>query len=137
MSEAGKLDLDLARRALEIARARGLAEIELESGDDRFFARLGPRKPKRGPLAPVAVENAEPELPREAMIRASLVGYFRPRAAALVPGDRVEAEEIIGSISALGISTEIEAGVAGTVTEVRVEPNEPVEYGQVLAVILP
>jgi biotin carboxyl carrier protein len=45
----------------------------------------------------------------------------------------VERGEIVAVVSGLGLDTEVEAPAGGEIVEVRVKPDQPVEYGQVLA----
>lgn len=52
-------------------------------------------------------------------------------------GDRVEAGAVLCILEAMKLMNEIEAEVAGTVREVLVRNEEPVEYGQVLVRIAP
>ncbi|HZJ10409.1 MAG TPA: acetyl-CoA carboxylase biotin carboxyl carrier protein, partial [Trueperaceae bacterium] len=73
---------------------------------------------------------------------APIVGTFyaspSPEAPAYVsPGEKVKPGSVLCIIEAMKLMNEIEAEVAGTVREVLVENDEPVEYGQVLFRIEP
>ncbi|QRN80300.1 MAG: acetyl-CoA carboxylase biotin carboxyl carrier protein, partial [Nocardiopsis sp. BM-2018] len=70
-------------------------------------------------------------------VTAPIVGTFyaapAPDAPNYVkPGDRVQVGAVLCIIEAMKLMNEIEAEVAGTVVEVLVKNEDPVEYGQVL-----
>lgn len=126
------LDFDLVRHALRTARAHGFAEVELSVGEDRFSARLGALP--QGAVLSSADEETEPE---PFPIPCSLVGYYQPAAKPLSVGDAIAVGQVIAVVNALGIANEVESPVAGEVVEVLVEPNQAVEYGQILARVKP
>jgi len=68
-------------------------------------------------------------------VTAPMVGYYR--AGTLEVGAKVKKGDIIAAVAALGLANDIEAPADGEIDEVFVEPNQPVEYGQVLARIKP
>jgi acetyl-CoA carboxylase biotin carboxyl carrier protein len=75
-------------------------------------------------------------------VLAPIVGTFyaasSPDAADLVRvGDRVKVGQVLCIIEAMKLMNEIEAEVAGTVVEILVRNEDPVEYGQVLFRIAP
>ncbi len=70
-------------------------------------------------------------------VRAPIVGTFYAAPAPEVPpyvkvGDRVEEGTVLCIIEAMKLMNEIEAERAGTVVEILVRNEEPVEYGQAL-----
>ncbi|MBA2666019.1 MAG: acetyl-CoA carboxylase biotin carboxyl carrier protein [Trueperaceae bacterium] len=70
-------------------------------------------------------------------VAAPIVGTFYASAAPDVApyvkvGDRVKAGAILCIIEAMKLMNEIESEVAGTIVEVLVDNEDPVEYGQVL-----
>lgn len=99
------------------------------------------------PDAPAAVVTAEPAAAPAASanlkeVNAPIVGTFyaaaSPDAAPFVKeGDRVQVGQVLCIIEAMKLMNEIEAEVAGTVVEICVRNEEPVEYGQVLFTIEP
>lgn len=129
-----KLDSDLVRHALSVARQHGFGEVEVGIGEERFSARLE-SAPKRQSHA--KSQSGTPKEPDLQTITATLVGYYREAPVPLEVGARVRAGEVVAVISALGIANDVESKVAGEVVEVMVEPNQPVEYGQVLAKVKP
>jgi acetyl-CoA carboxylase biotin carboxyl carrier protein len=131
------MDLQLVKHALKVARSSGFTEMELTVGSDSFSARLEPEAAVRG------VRNDDPEPPQEAAapetidLKATLVGYYRPGKVPLEIGAHISAGEAVATIAALGISNDLESPATGEVVELLVEPNQPVEFGQVLARIKP
>jgi acetyl-CoA carboxylase biotin carboxyl carrier protein len=88
-----------------------------------------------GPLsAPPAEVTAASRL---VDVAAPIVGTFyaspAPDAGPYVkPGDRVQVGAVLCIIEAMKLMNEIEAEVSGTIVEVLVKNEDPVEYGQVL-----
>jgi acetyl-CoA carboxylase biotin carboxyl carrier protein len=75
-------------------------------------------------------------------ITAPIVGTFyasaSPEAPAYVKvGDKIEAGKVLCIIEAMKLMNEIEAETSGTIAEVLVKNEEPVEYGQVLFRVSP
>ncbi|TVR89795.1 MAG: acetyl-CoA carboxylase biotin carboxyl carrier protein [Trueperaceae bacterium] len=86
------------------------------------------------PAAPTAEPVAASRL---VDVTAPIVGTFYAAPAPDVPnyvkpGDRVQVGAVLCIIEAMKLMNEIEADVAGTVVEVLVKNEDPVEYGQVL-----
>jgi len=96
------------------------------------------------PAAPVAVEPAPTPAPvpvsaaaKGVEVVAPIVGTFyaspSPDVGPFVKtGDRVKVGQVLCIIEAMKLMNEIESEVAGTVVEVAVRNEDPVEYGQVL-----
>lgn len=127
------LDKDLIRHALTVARERGFAEVEIETDSGYFSASLD--KAKRAPragaaAAPVSVDS-KPDGVLE--IKSPLVGYFRFGSSPLEPGKVVNRGDVVATISALGLTNDVESAHSGEISEVLVTEGQPVEYGQVLA----
>ena len=129
-----ELSQEVIEHALSVARKHGFAEIELASGGAAFRAKLDPTsKPKAKKGA-----SAHPEAPAEPTakpLRASVVGYYAAAPKALKVGQRVKAGDLVATITALGISNDVEANVTGEIVEVLVEDGQPVEFGQALALV--
>jgi acetyl-CoA carboxylase biotin carboxyl carrier protein len=75
-------------------------------------------------------------------ITAPIVGTFyasaSPEAAVFVKvGDKVEPGKVLCIIEAMKLMNEIEAETSGTIAEILVKNEEPVEYGQVLFRVSP
>ncbi|MEZ4631655.1 MAG: acetyl-CoA carboxylase biotin carboxyl carrier protein [Deinococcales bacterium] len=75
-------------------------------------------------------------------VKAPIVGTFytaaSPDAPAFVKeGDKIQPGKVLCIIEAMKLMNEIEAEVSGTIAEILVRNEEPVEYGQVLFTIDP
>lgn len=125
-------DLELIRHALEVARAHGVAEVELEVGDLAFSASLAPQPaPVR---ASAAVESRDENA--DSGVRAivsPLVGYLNSAKAPLSVGQTVAKGHVVAVVSALGLANDVESPFDGEIVEVLVEPESPVEFGQPIA----
>ena len=99
-----------------------------------------PAAPSSAPAASAPTETAPPEsaaTSRFAEVKAPIVGTFyeapTPDAPPFVKvGDRVAAGTVLCIIEAMKLMNEIEAEVAGTLKEILVKNEDPVEYGQAL-----
>ena len=74
------------------------------------------------------------------VVKSPMVGTFyrasQPGADPFVQlGSKVGEQDVLCLIEAMKLLNEIEAGKAGTVTQILVENGQPVEYGQPLFVI--
>jgi acetyl-CoA carboxylase biotin carboxyl carrier protein len=131
-----------------------LSEIDLREGDLRIRLRRGPHgvvaslpataatltapgdatRPSPAPQAP-----AEPAKPAKALleIKSPGPGTFyvaaNPGAEPFVRvGSRVTPATVVGVLEAMKLFTEIAADCTGTIMEILVENQQPVEYNQVL-----
>lgn len=94
------------------------------------------------PAAAPPAELAKLAVPGRTEVRAPVVGVFhRARevdgAALAQEGDRVDGTKAIGVIETLGIVSDVVASVAGRVAEFVAEDGQAVEYGALIAVIVP
>ena len=155
------MDAKELKRVLEAIKDAELSELMLETPDYKLTIRRGggvqatpapasaastaPAQPQPTATAPAAapITQALQETPAPAPksnlveVTAPIVGTFyaspSPDAAVFVKvGDRVRAGQVLCIIEAMKLMNEIEAEVSGTVREVLVKNEEPVEYGQVL-----
>jgi acetyl-CoA carboxylase biotin carboxyl carrier protein len=131
-----------------------LSEIDLREGDLRIRLRRGPREAVAvtppvaapvnaaaapAPAPPPPTANAEPARPTKALhlIKSPTPGTYyaapSPDAEPFVRvGSRVTPDTVVCVIEAMKIFNEIQAECSGVITEVLVENQQPVEYGQVL-----
>jgi acetyl-CoA carboxylase biotin carboxyl carrier protein len=130
-----------------------LAEIDLRDGTLRIRMRRGTRgevlapeilpgaksAPPVAAPAPAAPQAAEPDKPAKNLvpIKSPTPGTFynapSPEAEAFVRvGSRVTPTTVVCIIEAMKIFNEINADCSGVITEILVENQQPVEYGQVL-----
>jgi acetyl-CoA carboxylase biotin carboxyl carrier protein len=133
------IDFDLVRHALDVAVQSQMNEVELEIGDAKFSAVIEKKAASKPATALVAETASQPATEPEATtkpIKATSVGIFRTAKVPLIAGATVEKGDLIGTIFALGISTEIHAMIAGTIADILVEDGDPVEYAQPIMEIL-
>jgi acetyl-CoA carboxylase biotin carboxyl carrier protein len=149
------MDIRKIQKIIELVQNSDLAEIEIKEGEEsirinRYSTAAAPAAPVHyapapaatvinlGEAAPVAV--AAPEAARGHMVKSPMVGTFyrsaSPGSKAFVEvGTSVTAGQTLCIIEAMKILNQIEADKSGTITQILVDNNEPVEYGQPLFVI--
>jgi len=100
--------------------------------------------PSHASSAPIAAKAPSMVSAHEGLLQVTspMVGTFyaapEPGAAAFVAlGQRVQEDTQVCIIEVMKLMSSIEAGVKGTIAEVAVKNNEPVEFGQVLFWIRP
>lgn len=127
------IDSDLIKHALRVARERGFAEVEIETETGKFSASL--EKVKKLPQTVAQAATSAKEKPSNGLydIKAPLVGYYSQAKPALASGINVSKGDVIASISALGLSNDVESPQEGEIVEVLVADGDPVQYGQVIA----
>ena len=118
LSRAGEPPFRLTLQRAASKRNRRVADRE-----------TAPRKAAPRTASPDSSASGEVE------IVSTSVGVFRPRAVPLQEGDEVKAGEVVGSVEALKVPSEITSEVAGRITSMRVTEGQGVEYGQVLFII--
>lgn len=147
---AGKADLisvEHLQRLVRLLDASDVCEVEITSAVLRTHLVL--RKAKATvtsqqaevliPCAGSAEEGPAPAA-TERKVVAPLVGIFhcwaKPKGGSLVAvGDRVKVGQLVATIQSLNLINEVEAPVAGRVTEILVQDGQAVEYGQPLMTI--
>ncbi|OWU65747.1 MAG: hypothetical protein CBB60_003105 [Armatimonadetes bacterium Cent15-Ar3] len=133
------IDFDLVRHALDIAVQSQMNEVELEVGDAKFSAVIHKKAAPKAAPAPVnetSVSSEQEVAPSSKPIKAPSVGIFRTAKVPLIAGATVEKGDVVGTIFALGISSDIQANIAGTISDILVEDGDPVEYGQPVMEVL-
>ena len=132
------LDTDTIRHALTTAREHGFVQIRLKSGDESFRAVVEPQvENEEAPsmaLAEILIDGPQDQATE---IKAPCVGYFQGGTEELKVDDQLETGEVVGVINALGLKNDVIAKKGGRIVEVCVTPNQPVEYGQVIARVKP
>lgn len=147
------MNLDALKKIIKVVEESDIDELEIRG----FFRRI--RVTKRLPaqvLAPPGSSSASTvkevtvgkkktiEEPEEklASIKAPMVGTFyhspSPGASPYVDiGDQVTPGKVVCVIEAMKVMNEIESEITGTVKQVLVKNEEPVEYGQNLFLVEP
>jgi acetyl-CoA carboxylase biotin carboxyl carrier protein len=139
---------DEIKELIQLVVESGIAELELQRGEDRVRIRRTVDSPAAPPVsAPAAVVEAAPAaIPAAAsgdhIQKSPIVGTFyespKPGDPPFVKvGDAVEVGQILCVIESMKLMNEIEAEVAGTVAAKLVENGRPVEYGEALFAIRP
>jgi acetyl-CoA carboxylase biotin carboxyl carrier protein len=151
----GPFDLGTIKQLVTLMSKHDLSEIDLRQGELRIRLRRGPlgkvtvenqrpapaAAPPPEPAATVAVgRRPEPETkPAKALheIKSPTPGTFYSSASAgaepfVRVGARVTPTTVVCLIEAMKIFNEIQAECSGVITEILVENQQPVEYGQVL-----
>ena len=147
------MDFDEINQILELMRAHGLAEFELERDDLHIRLRKAetPMATPQGP-PPVGPEDenrasttAEPASGESGesgatIVEAPILGtFYRSSAPEVSPfvevGDVVKPGDVLCIIEAMKLMNDIKAEHAGEVVEVFVENGQPVQYGERLFAI--
>jgi biotin carboxyl carrier protein len=120
-----------------------IAELQVKHGLKKASLKLRKAQPLTGESAQVEIvsepEESHSESPRHMLI-ASHVGVFhawsRSKDKPLAEvGDVVQEGQQVGVIRSLDIPNEVEAPIAGRISEIFVQDGQPVEYGQPLMAI--
>ncbi len=159
-SRNGPLDIQTIQTLAGLMSEHDLSEIILREGNKRLVLRRGhaptliqgssvpalsmAAAPMPGHAAPTAPASPQAgSKPTEAAgkklleIKSQTVGTFYAKSNPDAPpfvrvGSRVDSSTVVGLIEAMKIFNEITAECMGTVAEILVENQQPVEFGQVL-----
>ena len=148
------MDLEQVVKLLELMKAHGLDEVEVEDGDLRIKLRKGgaavaaPMMAAPMPIAHMPAPAGAPAAPAPETvkdanlveIKSPMVGTFYRASAPdsdpfVAEGDAVHGDTVIAIIEAMKVMNEIKAEVEGEVVEVLVENGESVEFGQPLMIV--
>jgi acetyl-CoA carboxylase biotin carboxyl carrier protein len=149
------VDLRKLKTLIELVESSGIAELEIQEGEERvrITRAVAPGAaptvvPAAAPAAMVPVpaavasapEPSEPAEPEGHQVRSPMVGTFyraaSPGAKPFVEvGDSVEVGDTLCIIEAMKLMNEIESDKSGVVKQVLAENGQPVEFGQPLVVI--
>ena len=147
------MDLRKLKTLIELVESSGIAELEIEEGEERVrITRAVAPSPAStvvvpatmpGGGAPPAPAAPPPSAPAETeghQVKSPMVGTFyraaSPGAKPFVEvGDSVQVGDTLCIIEAMKLMNEIESDRAGVVKQVLIENGQPVEFGQPLVVI--
>jgi acetyl-CoA carboxylase biotin carboxyl carrier protein len=152
------MDLRKLKTLIELVEGSGIAELEIQEGEERVRITRASSAVPQGTLgAPAGVamhvvgsqppaasggsEAAQaPAEPEGHLVKSPMVGTFyraaSPGAKPFVEvGDTVAAGDTLCIIEAMKLMNEIESDKAGVVKQILVENGQPVEFGQPLVVI--
>lgn len=146
----GPFDVATIRQLVALMSRHGLSEIDLSRGEERIRLRRGPRhgfdsapmapppavettEAAKAPTAPEPAKPARPATPIKSPTPGTFYAAPTPGAEPYVKvGSRVTPTTVVCMIEAMKIFNEIQADCTGVVTEVLVDNQQAVEYGQVL-----
>ena len=153
------MTIEEIRELINIVNESGVAELEVQRGDNRVRIRRTQRESRVGfttvdshppapivapPSAPVATPKPpEPEpAENELLVKSPIVGTFYEASSPSNPpfvrvGETVQPGAVLCIIESMKLMNEIEAEVAGVVTSKLVTNGQPVEYGEALFGIRP
>jgi len=143
----GKVRIVKAQPGLNLPQMNALASLQAYHAQAPIAITNAPGTPVSLQPPPAASAAVLPESANSIEAKASahtvkspMVGTFyrapQPGADPYVQiGSKVSEQDVLCLIEAMKLLNEIEAGKAGTVTEILVENGQPVEYGQPLFVL--
>ncbi|MCL2297709.1 MAG: acetyl-CoA carboxylase biotin carboxyl carrier protein [Proteobacteria bacterium] len=151
------MDLRKLKTLIELVESSGIAELEIQEGEERVritrasaammtaptMMMAAPQPMHAAPAAATAAAPAAPEAPSAPSghtITSPMVGTFyrasSPGAKPFVDiGMAVKEGDTLCIVEAMKLMNEIEADRAGVVKAILVENGHPVEFGQPLFVI--
>ena len=139
---------DEIKELIQLVVDSGIAELEVERGEDRVRIRRTFDLPVTASAPATIVETsgghptAAPPEANEYIVKSPIVGTFyespKPGDPPFVKvGDTVEPGRVLCIIESMKLMNEIESEVAGTVVAKLMENGRPVEYGEALFAIRP
>ena len=156
------MTIDEIRELIQLVSETGIAELEVQRGDNRVRIRrsqvtetsvLLPSTPAApasalnpATVAPAAKEAAQPAPPPEqdnlVYVKSPIVGTFYEASSPDTPpfvsiGDRVTPGKVLCIIESMKLMNEIEADMTGIVESKLVQNSQAVEYGEALFGIRP
>ena len=158
------MTLDEIRELIKLVSETGVAELEVQRGDNRVRIRRAPGSetsvivpaPAQPPAA--SAQTIPPQVPQPALnpsqaaapqpsdstvyVKSPIVGTFYESPSPSLPpfvriGEQVTPGQVLCIIESMKLMNEIEADIAGVVESKLVENGQPVEYGEALFGIRP
>jgi acetyl-CoA carboxylase biotin carboxyl carrier protein len=158
------MTVDEIRELINLATETGIAELEVQRGDNSvrirrtvaghqefMYAPVAGAPRAEAPPAPAAPSPSQPPGAKEApkdpgadpnliLVRSPIVGTFYESSAPGSPpfvrvGERVQPGKVLCIIESMKLMNEIEAEVSGIVESKLVMNGQPVEYGEALFAI--
>jgi acetyl-CoA carboxylase biotin carboxyl carrier protein len=154
------MTIEEIRELINIVNESGVAELEVQRGDNRVRIRRTQREsrvgftavdshphaaaatPPAAPPAPVAAAKPPEPSEDELLVKSPIVGTFYEASSPSNPpfvrvGETVQPGAVLCIIESMKLMNEIEAEVAGVVTSKLVSNGQAVEYGEALFGIRP
>ncbi len=148
------MDLRKLKTLIELVETSGIAELEIQEGEERVritralaHATLTVPQPAASvapavaPTAPAQAAPAPAPEPEGHIVKSPMVGtFYRSASPGGKPfvdvGDSVKEGDTLCIVEAMKLMNEIESDAGGTVKAILVENGQPVEFGQPLFVIV-
>ena len=154
------MTLDEIRELIQLVTETGVAELEVQRGENRVWIRraaatnhaeivlpahsstvAAPASPPPA-VAPEPPAPGEKEAEKAILVKSPIVGTFyeapSPGAAPFVRiGEPVQPGKVLCIIESMKLMNEIEAEVSGVIESKLVQNGQPVEYGEALFAIRP
>ncbi|MGD1071607.1 MAG: acetyl-CoA carboxylase biotin carboxyl carrier protein [Bryobacteraceae bacterium] len=151
------MTLDEIRELIHLAKETGVAELEVQRGENRVRVRLSFGSETNVLLPTAATQSAPAPAPQAPKVEAApaskepdtliytkspIVGTFYEAASPDTPpfvriGEHVTPGKVLCIIESMKLMNEIEADVAGVIESKLVQNGQPVEYGEALFGIRP
>jgi len=158
------MTLDEIRELINLVTETGVAELEVQRGENRVRIRrtlsvnsqeivipmqAAPNAPAPSLVAPAAPGVAAPGAPQDVLtdpsllfVKSPIVGTFYDAPSPGAPpfvraGDTVQPGQVLCIIESMKLMNEIEAEMAGVILSKLVTNAQPVEYGESLFAIRP
>ena len=147
------MTLEEIRELIQMVKETGVAELEVQRGDNRVRIRLASPVEHAAPVPvyqatapapltaapPAKTEPAGPD-PNVTLVKSPIVGtYYESSAPGVAPfvrvGEKVQPGKVLCIIESMKLMNEIEAEVAGVIESKLVPNGQPVEYGEALFAI--
>jgi acetyl-CoA carboxylase biotin carboxyl carrier protein len=140
------MTIEEIRELINIVNESGVAELEVQRGDNRVRIRRTQRESRVGFTSvdshPHAAAAPPPASEDELLVKSPIVGTFYEASSPSNPpfvrvGETVQPGAVLCIIESMKLMNEIEAEVAGVVTSKLVSNGQAVEYGEALFGIRP
>ena len=145
------MDLRKLKTLIELVETSGIAELEIQEGEERVRITRATAAPAgiqpvtvhtlpaagAAPAAATAAADAPPAQPEGHQVKSPMVGTFyrsaTPGAEPFVEvGDTVAEGDTLCIIEAMKLMNEIESDKSGVIKAILTENGQPVEFGQPL-----
>ena len=138
------MDIRKIKKLIEMLQESDFMEIEVKEGEESVrIARGGQMISHSSQLSPPIIETVASPIATEtlgASITSPIVGTFYRKPAPDKPafievGDHVNVGDVVCIIEAMKMMNEIKSEFSGTVTAIKVDDGEPVEFDQQLIIV--
>ena len=138
------MDIRKIKKLIEMLQESDLMEIEVKEGEESVIIARGGQVVAQSnqSFAPVTETIALPVAAEDSgsSITSPIVGTFyrkpAPDKAAFVEvGDHVNVGDVVCIVEAMKMMNEIKSELSGTVTAIKVDDGEPVEFDQQLIIV--